>query len=219
MLPEACMRGARSIALCFVTSFTVWAGGPKKPAVGTGGNELVELTATVIQEKDAVKELLGSDLGGHYIILQMNVKPRAGKEITIQRDDFLLRTDRDGDKATPFAPSQIAGKGVLVVSESGGGGGVMGDAGGPMWGGYPLGMGGVSMGGGGEGASTRATMKSGDKDSDSPLMKVLKAKILPEKKTDQPVTGLLYFPMEKQKVKDLELIYTTPSGKISMRFR
>lgn len=225
MLSEACMRGARGVAITFVTAFTLWAGGPKKPAVATGGNELVELTATVIQEKEAVKELLGSDLGGHYIILQMNVRPRAGKEITIQRDDFLLRTDRDGDKSTPFAPSQIAGKGVLVVSESGGGGGIMGDAGGPMWGGYPggppvmMGGGGVSMGGDGEGESTKATMKSGGKDSDSPLMKVLKAKILPEKKTDQPVSGLLYFPMEKQKVKDLELIYTTPSGKISMRFR
>jgi len=214
-----------------VTVFTLWAGGPKKPAVATGGNELVELTATLFEDKDAVKEMLGSDLDGHYIVLQMNIRPRAGKEISIQHDDFLLRTDRDGDKATPFEPSQIAGKGVLVVKESGGGGGFGAESGGPMWGGgYPGGYpggppvmmpgAGVSMGGGGgEGGGASATMKSGGKDSDSPLMKVLKAKILPEKKTDQPVTGLLYFPMEKQKAKDLELIYTTPSGKISMRFR
>ena len=51
-------------------------------------------------------------------------------------------------------------------------------------------------------------------------MKVLNEKMMPEKKTDsEPVSGLLYFPMEKQKQKDLELIYNTPDGKLSLRFR
>jgi hypothetical protein len=48
---------------------------------------------------------------------------------------------------------------------------------------------------------------------------VLKEKILPEKETDAPVSGLLYFPMEKQKLKDLELIYKTPEGKLTLRFK
>ena len=50
------------------------------------------------------------------------------------------------------------------------------------------------------------------------MLAVLKEKILPEKETDVPVSGLLYFPMEKQKMKDLELIYTTPEGKLLLRF-
>ena len=75
------------------------------------------------------------------------------------------------------------------------------------------------MGGGSEGATeARATMKSGSKDKADPMLAVLKEKILPEKETDAPVSGLLYFPMEKQKMKDLELIYTTPEGKLLLRF-
>ena len=53
-----------------------------------------------------------------------------------------------------------------------------------------------------------------------PLVATLTEKVLPEKETDQPITGLLYFPMEaKQKTKDLELIYNGPAGKLSLRFR
>ena len=44
-------------------------------------------------------------------------------------------------------------------------------------------------------------------------------RIAQEKESEQPVIGLIYFPMEKQKVKDLELIITTASGKLSMRFK
>jgi len=40
------------------------------------------------------------------------------------------------------------------------------------------------------------------------------------KEIDQPVSGLLYFPIEpKQKIKDLELIYSGPGSKLSLRFR
>jgi len=48
----------------------------------------------------------------------------------------------------------------------------------------------------------------------------LNEKILPEKEIDQPVSGLLYFPIEpKQKIKDLELVYSGPGSKLSLRFR
>ena len=50
------------------------------------------------------------------------------------------------------------------------------------------------------------------------MVGVLKQKELPETKTDKPVSGLLYFPMEKQKIKDLELRYTPGDDKITMRF-
>ena len=52
-----------------------------------------------------------------------------------------------------------------------------------------------------------------------PLQKTLEAKILPESKTDKALSGLLYFPLEKQKVKDLELTYAAADGKISLRFK
>jgi hypothetical protein len=50
------------------------------------------------------------------------------------------------------------------------------------------------------------------------MLDTLQTRMLPQKEVDQQISGLLYFPMEKQKVKNLELIVTTPSGKLSIRF-
>ena len=48
----------------------------------------------------------------------------------------------------------------------------------------------------------------------------LEEKILQEKETDEPISGLLIFPMEpKQKAKDLELTYAGPGSKLTVRFR
>ena len=56
-------------------------------------------------------------------------------------------------------------------------------------------------------------------EKENPLKKTLEDKVLPEKNTDQPVSGLLYFAMEKQKMKDLELTYGGRENRISMRFK
>jgi hypothetical protein len=199
----------------------------KKIPSGTAQNDSVEVNATLLPDRDAVKQALGSDLGGHYVVVEVQVHPRGTKPLAIHLDDFLLRTDKDGERTTPFAPTQIAGRGALVVSQTGAGGGAYGENPGPVWGGYPGStdrprrMGGNSpvMGNGGGETAAQATVKSGAGDKEDPLVKVLKEKILPEKETGQPVSGLLYFPMEKQKAKDLELIVTTPEGKLNLRFR
>ena len=62
-------------------------------------------------------------------------------------------------------------------------------------------------------------MENPAKEKENPLKKVLEDKVLPEKKTDQPVSGLLYFAMEKQKMKDLELNYGGRENRITMRFK
>ena len=54
---------------------------------------------------------------------------------------------------------------------------------------------------------------------ENPLEKVLKDKILVEQKTDKPASGLLYYPMEKQKLKDLELRYGPQETRITVRFK
>jgi hypothetical protein len=61
------------------------------------------------------------------------------------------------------------------------------------------------------------TMKEASGDQ-SNILKTLETRILPQKEVTEPTTGLLYFPMEKQKIKDLELVITTPSGKLNIRF-
>jgi hypothetical protein len=193
----------------------------KKVPLRSTENDVVEITATALADREAVRQALGSDLGGHYIVVNVRMVPKEGRKVTINRDDFLLRTDKDGERTTPFAPSQIAGKGALVVTTGASSGGTV-MAGAP--GGYgppygPLGGGGIMGGGSEAGTETHATMKSGSKDKADPILDVLKEKVLPEKETETAVSGLLYFPMEKQKLKDLELIYTTPEGKLSLRFK
>ena len=80
------------------------------------------------------------------------------------------------------------------------------------------------MGGGGIGNGTaqveqaRAQTVDGD-GKETPLLKALKEKILPEKEIADPITGQLYFLIEgKQKLKDLELFYRGPGGKLSLKF-
>ena len=197
-----------------------------KPAEGRGENESVVINATVYARPDAVKEVLGSDLGGHYVVVAVQVTPRFGKEVAINRDDFILKTDKDGERSEPFAPSQIAGRGAMVIHETGGAGATpMNNGAGPVWGGYPgsvgpprrLGGDGAGNAGAPEGAEQKT--RTGSHEKEDPMLAVLKQKELPETKTDKPVSGLLYFPMEKQKVKDLELRYNPSDDKITMRFR
>ena len=78
---------------------------------------------------------------------------------------------------------------------------------------------GGSAGNGAGGTAAEAKMNDGRKDPVNPLLATLKAKVLPEKETAQPVSGLLYFPLEKQKLKDLELDYSGPAGPLKIRFR
>jgi len=197
-----------------------------KPAGTRGENESVVITATVYARPEAVKEVLGSDLDGHFIVVAVEVTPRFGKQVAVSPDDFVLKTDKDGERSTPFAPSQIAGRGAMVIRQTGGdGASPMADNTGPIWGGYPgsVGpprrLGGDGVGNAGSPDSADAKVRTGSHQKENPLMGVLRAKELPQVKTDKPVAGLLYFPMEKQKVKDLELRYNMTGDKIVMRFK
>jgi hypothetical protein len=201
----------------------------KGPSVAQASNDGVALTATVFTARDEVREQLGSDLGGYFIVVKVDLAPKGGKPLTINYDDFLLRSYKDGQKSQPFAPTQIAGRGSLVVSSTAGGGGIGADQGGPIWGPGP-GMGGPAQRlpgqGGGFGSTTadtssaQATVSDGGKQKEDPILAVLKQKILPEKKTSEPVSGLLYFSLEgKHKPKDLVLQYSSPAGKLTLTFK
>ena len=213
------------LALAFVAILAASGNENVRPAQARGENESVVINATVYAKPDAVKQVLGSDLDGHYIVIALEVTPRFGKSVTISRDDFVLKTDKDGERSAPFAPSQIAGRGAMVVHQTGGSGATpMRDNTGPIVGGYPgsIGqphrIGGDGVGGAGAPDGAEAKVRTGAHEAENPLMAVLRGKELPQTKTDKPVSGLLYFPMEKQKVKDLELRYDMSGDKIVMRF-
>lgn len=209
---------ARILALFLLTVLALSAA-KKNSATARGENEDLILNVTIYIDGEGAKEMIGDDLGGHYIVAQVKVEPKYGKDVTIDRDDFQLRTAKDGEKTRPLAPSQIAGRGALVLTRTEGPGGL----GAERTKGWSLG--GIGMGGGGGAGSSgegdksgvKATMQNGDKEN--PLKKVLDEKVLPEKKTDQPVSGLLYFPMELQKMKDLELVYGGKENRISLKFK
>jgi hypothetical protein len=200
----------------------------KAPPSGKASNELIEIEAVVFSDKAAVRGLIGSELEGISVV-QLRVSPRGEQALAIGPDDFLLRSDKDGQRSQPFAPSQIAGEATLVVSSSGsGGGGYMGQESGPIWGGAP-GTGGRPRRMGGDGGSVgnvasdetvQATLNSGNKEKANPLLEKLKQKMLPAKQATEPISGLLYFPLEgKHKPKELELVYRGPAGKLSVRFK
>jgi hypothetical protein len=209
----------RRLLIAFLTTLLLFAAPKKNTGRARGENQDLTLDVTLYIDADAVKEVLGNDLDGHFIVAQVQVEPKFGKEITIDRDDFMLRTDKDGDRTKPMAPSQIAGRGSLIITPTQG----PSSEGAERSRGWSIG--GIGMGGGGVGAggdadtnNVKATMEKGS-DKDSPLKKVLDEKVLPEKKTSTPISGFLYFPMEKQKLKDLEIYYGTKESRISLRFK
>lgn len=207
----------RLIAVALAAVLTLGAA-KKNVATSKAENEDLMLTVTIYPDPADIKGLIGDDLGGHYIVAEVNVEPKYGKDVVIDHDDFYLRTDKDGERSTPYAASQIAGSAALVVSHVAGEG-----AASPGWQNTrvpvirPPGPTGIGSGGDVD-TSAAKTTASNDK-KENPLKKVLESKSLPEGKTKEAIKGLLYFPLGKQKMKDLELVYGGQENRIRLRFK
>jgi hypothetical protein len=201
---------ARVAVLWLLPSLLLYGASKRNVATANGENDDVAVEATLYIDGEAVKGLIGNDLGGHYIVADIKVTPKYGKEISVLRDDFVLHTDKDGEKAQPFVGNQIAGQTALVVAgeeppkKKGGW-----NVGGPVMMGSP----GVPT----DHGPTGSTVKTDE--HENPLKKLLDTKILQEQKATQPVTGLLYYPMEKQKMKDLQIQYGGKDNRITLRFK
>ena len=199
----------------------------KGPPSGEGSNRDARLHATAYLDKAAIKQAVGGELSEGILVIHVKLTPI--RKLAIHLDDFLLRSDRDGQKSTPYTPSQVAGSSVLVLKTGVAGGGTMAQDRGPVWGGLGGGMPGRMPGnGGGIGSSpgvetvTGATAEGDDpsKKKEDPVLAILKQKVLAEAEATEPVSGQLYFLMDgKHKVKDLELLYKTSAGRISIRFK
>ncbi len=200
----------RIIAAALLLGLAVWARDKKLPS-GDASNDLVAAAGSILDE-DQLQQTFGSDFGKIFTVVEMTLTPRGDKPLEVHLDDFLLRSDQTGDHSGPLAAAQIAGQGTLVVHQNG-------NQTGRGKGGWN--MGGIMMGGGGGSAEPPPESKTEIKNNDKrdPMLDVLKRKILAEKSISAPVTGLLFFPLEKEKPKNLELIYTTPSGKLRMKFK
>jgi hypothetical protein len=215
----------RTLMAMILTALTLLA--DKKPVPGRTSNDNVGVEATAMVDKQEIQTALGHPLDEGFLIVEVTLTPKNGQTIKINRDDFLLLSQKDGQKATPYAPTQIAGDSGLVISSRSTNAGVMAQQRRVPWGGIGGGpIGGMPMPGGQMGSSTAqtteavATVKEGAaQKGENPLLAALKAKILPEKEITEPVTGHLYFLLEgKHKMKDLEFYYKAPGGRLSLKF-
>jgi hypothetical protein len=193
----------------------------KKPSPVEDSNDILYLTAAAHADRPSVTAALGRDPGMEMVVVDVTIRPKGENEIDVWRDDFILISRKDGQKSQPLAPTQIAGQGALVVTSTGvGAGGIgTGRSRGPIWGGVPgvgdrprrLGSDDEVATGVAE-AQTTATMDKNAKE-DNPLLAVLKANVLPEKKIQDTLKGQLYFLLDgKHKLKDLELMYKPRGG-------
>ncbi len=175
----------------------------KKLPIERTSNELIDLTATVLVDRDQIQQELGADPGSDLVVVRATVRAVSDKPVQVSLDDFYLFSSKDGQRSEPFAPTQLAGTATLVVTPGGGNTEVRR---GPKFGGM------VGIGGGGIGSGSGSTQPSGDAKVEtkrdehaSPLLAALEAKVLPEKEVKDSVSGLLYFQIVgKVKPKDLE---------------
>ena len=206
------------IGLPFLVFITVLGAAEKKLPIEQTSNDVLEISATPIIDKDQIRQELGSDLGGDIVVVRVQLHPVSDKPVQVSLDDFLLVSNKDGQRSQPFAPSQIAGDTALVLTPQGARNGLGGNR--PKWTGIagPIGLG---TGSGSSGTSNNDTkVETVHSDKPNPLLAVLKEKVLPEKEITDPISGLLYFQMiGKFKPKDLELHYKGPAGQLALRFR
>ncbi len=206
----------------------------KRPVTNEAGNENVDITANPLIDSAEINSAVGGDVPKGIIAIQVKIVPKGDYKMEVNKDDFVLLSHRDGQRSGPYSPSQIAGSTVMVVKTGPGGqgGGLARQRTGPGWGGIP-GTGGrprqiedPTMSNTGVGtmpdASTKTTaeVKEDAGKPANPLLKMLETKMLPDVSTNEPVSGLLYFPIEgKLKTKDLELIYKGPAGRLYIDFK
>jgi hypothetical protein len=181
-----------ALALCALLQ-----AGEKKPPQGQGEDESVAITATVLSAEQ-LKDAVGSDFDNNYTVLDVRLTPKGGKPYLVHLDDFILRSEASGEHSGPFlVASQIAGAGALVVERKYGN---RPNADSPR----PL-------------DGIKVEMKN-DASAD-PALDALKKKMLSEKTVSEPVSGLLFFPLTKEKPKNLVLSYKTPAGKLRLNFK
>ena len=199
---------------------------PPGPVTAKTGD--VEIVARLITEKDAQVQVVGADLQREYVIVDLTITPRGRYPVTLSRDDFLLRSERDNERATADSPDRIAGSAVLVLGAEASRRPVYSESGDPVYigglpgtgGGLPRRVGADSPSVGSGSANSGPSKVTASSAKASPLLEALRAKELPLGETRQKVTGYLYFPVDpKQKHKNFHLHYKGPNEAADLRFR
>lgn len=210
------MRQVRSLTILFAGALVLLASKKVISPVTTGSNEQVDLEATITLAENEVTQQIGADPGKGIVLLKVRVTPKTDTPIQISPDDFILLAHDDGERSRPFEPSEIAGKGAMVVSNApqaaqkktsgfGGFGGMIGGGGG-------------ASPGNARPVTLNSKMDTKAKGDDT-LLQALKDKQLKMTESSKPVEGFLYFPLDgKHKLKNLAILYRGPAGKLNLEF-
>lgn len=170
--------------------------GDKKSPQGHAEDDSAAVTATILSPEQ-LRETVGSDLNDAYIVLDVRLTPKQTKPYQVHPDDFTLRSESSGEHSGPFLyASQIAGAGALEVKNTYGN---RANADSPR----PI-------------TGTQVKMKDGK--ADPTLEDALTKRMLAEQTATGPVSGLLIFPLSKQKPKNLILSYKTPTSHLRLSF-
>lgn len=181
-----------TLALCVVL-----VAGEKKSPQGQVEDGSVTITATVLSAEE-VRQAVGSDFDNNYTVLDVRVAPKGSGPYLVHLDDFILRSQASGEHSGPFLTAgQIAGAGALEVERT--------------YGNRPNPDSPRSIEG------TKLSMK--DDDKANPALEALKKKMLTEKTVSEPVSGLLFFPLTKEKSKNLILSCKTPQSRLRLSFK
>jgi hypothetical protein len=182
----------------------------------SASNDQVDIIATIFMTQEEITQKLGVDPGKGMAMMEVRVIPKTNGSVQISPDDFILLAHDDGERSKPFDPAQIAGQGTLVVSSAtdktkkqtsgfGGFGGMIGGGSG-------------SSPGNSKPTTLSSKMETKNQGNDK-LLEALKAKQFPQKDTNQPVEGYLYFPLDgKHKLKNMALLYRGPAGRLDLEF-
>jgi hypothetical protein len=182
----------------------------------SAGNEEVDIVATITLAEDEVTQKLGADPGKGIVLLDVRVTPKTDKPIQVSPSDFILLAHDDGERSKPFEPSEIAGQGALVVTNTADQKVKKTSS--------SIGLGGMVGGGGGASpgnpkAVALSSKLDEKKQGNAALLEALKAKELQQKEISEPLEGFLYFPLDgKHKLKDLAVLYRGPAGKLDLEF-
>jgi hypothetical protein len=187
---------AAAVLICPVLICETLTAGEKKAPRGRAEDDGVAITATVVSPEQ-VKQMFGTDFDNDYTVLNVTVAPKGGKPYAVRLDDFILRSESSLDHSGPLAAGQIAGAGAVVVERS------YGNRPGPD---SPRPLDGTKL-------------HVQDDATADPAFAALKKNILIEKSTTEPESGLLFFPLSKEKPKNLVLSYKSAVSRLRLTFK
>src|SRR5438270_12185509 len=90
---------SRIIVAMLATSLAFGAAHKKITGTARGENQDLILHVTIYADPESVKGVIGDDLGGHFLVAEVRVAPKHGKESVIDRDEFALRTGSNGEQS------------------------------------------------------------------------------------------------------------------------